>query len=175
MTSGPIFLDASSARTAEELRYLARLDALLPAALAGRVEPDEVGSIAYGGVMIWLTVPGVPDSEWPVITNQLQVLYNAQSLGAYWGCSHLWDDYDEDNPEHLNVAASDLEPESAAERAADWVAEQLHRPLVRQEWDRRGFFPAMQWVLADTGTVLGSRGWVFRRGRRAPDRIIPLS
>lgn len=175
VTSDPVFLGASSAHTPEEERYLGRLDALLPVALDGRVDPNEVGSLWYGGVLVWLTVPDVPDGEWPVISNHLQVLYNAESLGAYWGCSHLWDDFDKGKPEHFCMATAELAPEDAAERAAQWLSEQLHRPLVRQEWDRRLAPPARRWLLTDTGTVIGSRGWVIRRGRRAPDRVVPLS
>lgn len=175
MTSGPVYLDASSAQTADEDRYLARLDSLLLVALAERVDPREVGSLQYGGVLIWLTVPDVPDGESPVISNHLQVLYNAQALGAYWGCSHLWDDYDEQDPEHLCVPISEVAPEDAAERAAQWLRVQLRRPLVRQEWHRRGRSAARRWVLTDTGTVIGSRGWMFRHGRRAPDRVVPLA
>ncbi len=174
VTSGPIYLDASSAQTADEDRYLVRLDSLLPEALGDSVDPSEVGSVDYGGVLIWLTLPDVPDGESPVINNHLQVLYNAQTLGAYWGCSHLWDDYDERDPEHLCVPTSGVAPEDAAERAAQWLREQLRRPLVRQEWDRRGRPAARRWVLADTGTVIGSRGWMFRHERRTPDRVVPL-
>jgi hypothetical protein len=175
VTSGPIYLDASSAQTADEHRYLVRLDSLLPEALGDRVDPTEVRSLDYGGVLIWLTVPDVPDGESPVISNHLQVLYNAQALGAYWGCSHLWDDYDKRDPEHLCVPTSGVAPEDAAERAAQWVKEQLRRPLVRQEWDRRGRTAARRWVLTDTGRVIGSRGSMFRHGRRAPDRVFPLA
>ena len=170
-----VHLEASSAQTPGEVRYLSRLDSLLSAALAGRVDPSEVGSIQYGGVLMWLAVPGVPDGESPVISNQLQVLNNAQLLGAYWGCSHPWDDYDEQDLEHLSVPVSDVAPEDAAKRAAQWLTAQLRRPLVRQEWDRRGGSAARRWVLTDTGRVLGSRGWMFRHGRRAPDRVVPLT
>ncbi len=175
MTNGPIYLDASSAQTSDEARYVVRLDLLLPDALGDRVAPSEVGSLQYGGVLIWLTVPDLPDGESPVINNHLQVLYNANSLGGYWGCSHLWDEYDERNPEHLCVPNSGVEPEDVAEGAANWLRAQLHRPLVRQEWDRRGRAAARRWVLTDTGTVIGSRGWLFRRDRRAPDRVVPLA
>lgn len=174
MASDPVFLKSSSAHTAEDHRYLARLDTLLPVALEGRVDPSEVGSLWYGGVLVWVSVPNVPDGEAPVISNTLQVLYNPEWLGAYWGCSHLWDDYDENDPEHLYVSTPGFAPEDAAELAAHWLAEQLRRPLVRREWDRRGHPSAHEWVLTDTGTVIGSRGWVFRRARRAPDRVILL-
>jgi hypothetical protein len=173
--TGGANLDARSAHTDEESRYLARLDALLPDALGSRIEPSDVGSLWYGGVCIWLTVPNVPDGENPVISNTLQVLYNAQYLGAYWGCGHLWDDYDERDPEHLHVDASNLSPEAAAELAAGWLRAQLDRPLVRQEWDRPLLAPAVRWVLADTGRVLGSRGHLLRRNRRSPDRVVSLS
>lgn len=181
VASDGVFLKSSSARTAKDHRYVARLDSLLPVALDGRVDPTQVGSLWYGGVLVWLTVPDVPDGESPVIRNVLQVLYSPGWLGAYWGCSHLWDDYDENDPEHLNVSMSGSAPEDSAELAAHWLSEQPRRPLVRREWDPGGYPSAQEWVLTDTGTVIGSRGkisgsrgLVFRRERRAPDRIVPL-
>ncbi len=168
------YLDPSSAHSDDETRYLLSLDPLLPDALRDRVDPDDVGSLWYGGVCIWLTVPLVPDGEVPVISNTLQVLYNAQFIGAYWGCSHLWDDYDERNPEHLHMDTADMSPERAAELAAEWLATQLRRPLVREEWDRPIFDPVVRWVLTDTATVIGQRGHLLRRRHRAADRAIPL-
>jgi hypothetical protein len=115
--TGVEYLDARSAHSEDESRYLARLDALLPGALMDRVGPEEVGSCGYGGVCVWLSVPDVPDGEAPVISNTLQVLYNAQFLG-YWGCGHLWDDYDERDPEHLHVEVGDLSPAQNAYRGS---------------------------------------------------------
>ena len=168
-------LDPSSGHTTEDARYLTRLDAILPSALAGFVDPSEVGSLWYGGVLVWLSVPGVPDGEIPVINNTLQVLYNAGSLRAYWGCSHLWDDYDELDPEHLSHATGDLPPEAVADMAASWLARQLRRPLVRQEWDRGPLSPVVRWTLIDSGTEIGRKGRLFRHRRRPPDRTVPLN
>lgn len=173
--SGPRWLDPGCARTDAESRYVARLAQLLPAAAGDRVSAHDVGQLQYGGVCAWITLPHVPAGEWPVIANTLQVLYDGRLLGAYWGCAHLWDEYDEQDPEHLHVDATALTPERAAEVAAGWLARQLRRPLVRQEWDRRALGPALRWVLTDTGTVLGSRGRVLGRARRPPDRVIPLT
>ena len=172
--TGVEYLDARSAHSEDESRYLARLDALLPGALMDRVDPEEVGSCWYGGACVWLSVPDVPDGEAPVISNTLQVLYNAQFLGAYWGCGHLWDDYDERDPEHLHVEVGDLSPERAAELAAAWLEAQLHRPLVRQEWDRPLLGPAVRWVLTDSDRVIGKRGFLLRRSQSLPDRVVPL-
>jgi hypothetical protein len=172
---GLLHLDESSGHTAEDARYLARLDDLLPSALAGLADPSEVGSLWYGGVLVWLTVPSVPDGEMPVINNTLQVSYSAGSLRAYWGCSHLWDDYDEHDPEHLARETGELPPEAVADMAANWLTQQLRRPLVRQEWDRGPLGPAVRWVLADSGTERGGRGWLFRRRHRPPDRTVPLN
>ena len=103
----------------------------------------------------------------------LQVAYAPGFVGGYWGCSHIWDDFDSNDPEALFVAA-ELTPEQGAERGVAWLAEQLRRPRVRQEWRpsllSRG---AVRWVLTDTGRVLGGRRRPPRR-RPAPDRDVEL-
>ena len=145
--------------------FLARVRELAPAALAGLVDPDDTDAIPYGCVLT-VDVPGVPASEWPAYSHMLQVLYAPGLLGGYWGCSHLWDDCDPDDPEALHVT-DDLTPEQAAERAVYWLAEQLRRPLVRQEWNARWYGVGLsRWVLTDTGRVVAGR---HRPPRRRPE------
>jgi hypothetical protein len=36
-----------------------------------------------------------PDGELLVINNHIQVLCDGRVLGGYWGCSRVWDDFDE--------------------------------------------------------------------------------
>ena len=151
--------------------FLDRVRELAPAVLAG-VSPDHTSAIPYGCV-ITVDVPGVPPSEWLAHAHLLQVLYAPGLLGGYWGCSHIWDDYDPDDPEALNLT-EELAPEAAAERAVAWLASQLNRPLVRQEWKprllRRGF---VRWVLTDTGHVVAGRRRIPKR-RPMPDRYVDL-
>lgn len=119
-------------------------------------------------------MPGVPDGEWPVITNHLQVLYAPNFLGGYWGCAHLWDDFDPDNPESMHYPWA-VEPDEAADMAVGWISRQLRRPLVREEWDRKLLGGATRWVLTDTGRVVGRRGRLSARRRSRPDRLIHIA
>lgn len=150
--------------------FLLRMRELASVALAGLVPPDNTVAYPYG-CLLTVDVPGVPASEWPVYTNTLQVLYAPGLLGGYWGCSHLWDDYDPADDESLHVT-DDLPAELAAERAVAWLAEQLSRPLVRQEWDARWYgLGRSRWVLTDTGRVVAGSRRVPRR-RPVPDRVV---
>ncbi len=152
--------------------FLARVRELGPTELGDLVEPDDTGAVPYGCVLT-VEVPGVPGSEWPVYTHMLQVMYAPGLLGGYWGCSHLWDDYDADDPEALHVP-EELTAEQAAVRAVRWLAEQLRRPLLRQEWDGRWYgVGSSRWVLTDTGRVVAGRTRPPRR-RPDPDRVVPL-
>lgn len=151
--------------------FLHRVRQLAPAALTGRVAPESTAAHRYGCLIV-VEVPGVPRSEWPVHTHLLQVMWEAEHLGGYWGCSHLWEDYDPNEPGVLAVAAA-LSPDGAAERAAAWLTEQLNRPLVVEEWDRRLLAaPVRRWVLSDTGQYVAGRRRRPRRG--APDRVVPV-
>ena len=153
--------------------FLARVRELAPAALSGLVSADDTTAYPYGCVLT-VGVPGVPASEWPVHTSTLQVLHTPGLLGGYWGCSHLWDDYDPHDPEALHVT-DELAPEQAAERAVGWLAEQLRRPLVRQEWNARWYGLGLsRWVLTDSGRVVAGRHRPPRR-RPHPDRVIVLA
>lgn len=151
--------------------FLERVRELAPDALGVRVQPHHTSALAYG-CLITVEVPDVPKSEWPVHTHLLQVMWDRDHLGGYWGCSHLWDDYDESHPSALNVTER-LTPEQAAGRAIAWLAEQLRRPLLIQEWDRRlRSRPLRRWVLGDTGECIAGRRRPPRPG--APNRIVSL-
>ena len=147
-----------------------RFFALAPAAFGDLLDPQRIGVVYLGGVLLHAPVPGVPVSESPVISNQLQLLYAPGFLGGYWGCSHLWDDWDEEDPEALHITL-DLAPAQAAERAVEWVTDQLRRPVARQEWTSLLRRTQQRWVLEDTGRELGRRGLGLLR-RRAPDRTV---
>lgn len=151
--------------------FLAHVQQLAPTVLGGLVPSGNTAAYPYGCV-IGVAVPGVPPSERPVHAHQLQVSYAPGFLGAYWGCLHLWDDFDPADPEALHVT-TELRPDEAAERAVAWLAHELQRPRVREEWDRRWLGTSTRWVLADTGRVLGGRSRP-PRGRPEPDRVIPL-
>lgn len=152
--------------------FLSRVRGLAAASLNDLVAADATSAIPFGCV-VTVEVPGIPPSESPMNAHLLQVRYAPRFLGGYWGCSHIWDDYDAEDAEAMH-ATTELSPEQAAEQAVDWLAEQLRRPRARQEWRprllRRG---AVQWVLTDTGRRVGGRrrsAW----GRPAPDRYVEL-
>jgi hypothetical protein len=154
--------------------FLGHLRTLAADALSSRVTPEDTAAYPYGGCLVTVEVPGVPASERPVATDQLQVLYRPGLLGGYWGCAHLWDDFDPQDPEALHVSA-ELSPDTAAERGLAWLAQQLQRPLVREEWDHR--WPgtrAQRWVLTDTGRVVAGRRPRWSRRHAQPDRTIVL-
>lgn len=152
--------------------FLAHARELAPEALGSLVEPG--GTAAFPvGCLITIDVPGIPPSEWPVHAHQLQVMYDHEWLGGYWGCSHLWDDWDPKDSEALLVN-EELVPLEAAARGIDWLVSQLRRPLVRQEWNRRWLRKGRtRWVLSDTGRVVAGHRRVPKRWRM-PDRYAEL-
>lgn len=114
------------------------------------------------GPLLAVDVPGVPDGEVPVIDNHVSVLWDGSLLGGYWGCSHVWDDFDERDDEALVVSEPAMTDAEAAERAVAWLAQQLSRPLDEEIWRGGRLVVGRRWVLADTRMVLGARG--FRWG-----------
>jgi hypothetical protein len=159
-------------RRPDAVAFLEGVRDFAPNALGGLVAPDDTTAYPYG-CLITVEVPGVPPSEAPVHTHLLQVMYEPEMLGGYWGCSHLWDDYSSDDPEALHLPGH-FAPGVAAERAIEWLAVQLRRPLVRQEWDRRLRKPSVRWVLSDTGRVVAGRRRRPPKGRPMPDRSVEL-
>lgn len=115
----------------------------------------------------------IPDGEMPVITNHIQILWNSDTLGGYWGCTHLWDDFDERKKETLVVRGVPMSDAEAAEQAMGWLHRQLSRPIDMEVWKSGDRVVARRWVLSDTGYVIGKRGrWQWRR--RPPAEVIPL-
>lgn len=152
--------------------FLAQVRALAPEALGSLVAPAATAAFPVG-CLITVDVPGIPPSESPVNAHQLQVMYESDWLAGYWGCSHLWDDWDPKDPDAWRVPES-LGPQDAATLAIDWLATQLQRPLVRQDWRgqwlRRG---RTRWVLTDTNRVIAGHRRVPRRWGM-PDRYVEL-
>lgn len=134
--------------------FLARVQSDAEGALDGLVAPEATSAFPVMGCLLTVEVPGIPASEWPVHAHQLQVLRTPGFLGGYWGCSHLWDEFDPDDPDSFSVDAG-LAPEVAAAQALAWVRTQLVRPRAIQEWDRKWRTPGRRWILEDTGTALG--------------------
>jgi hypothetical protein len=140
--------------------------------MGDRVSADDTALFRYG-CLLTVDVPDVPANEVPVYTHQLQVLFAAGLLGGYWGCSDLWDDYDPADPEALHLDG-ELTPREAAEAAVRWMAQQLHRRLVVQEWDNRlSGTKTRRWVLTDTGRLVAGKRRVPRR-RPVPSRVVSL-
>ncbi|WP_461190062.1 hypothetical protein [Arthrobacter sp. Z4-13] len=108
-------------------------------------------------LLIVLQVPGVV-----VPNNQctLQIAYWPDQAGAprvsgEWGDDHLLEGQGHDEGDLL-VEGVELSPEVCAEKATAWLKDQLHRPLVREDWIRRGKVIKSKWVLGDTKTVVVS-------------------
>lgn len=120
--------------------------------------------------MLAVDLPDVPDGEMPVINNRIYVLWDGSLLGGYWGCSHVWDDFDERDDEALVMSDATMTDAEAAERAVAWLAQQLSRPLDQEVWRAGRLVVGRRWVLADTRSVLGARG--FRWG--APSSVTRL-
>lgn len=88
-----------------ERAFVARLRDLAPQAVGDRVSAADTALFPYG-CLVTVDVPDAPANEVPVYTHQLQVLFAPGLLGGYWGCSHLWGDYDPADPEALHVAGT---------------------------------------------------------------------
>ena len=125
-----------------------------------RVVPERV--VEPVGPLLAVDVPGVPDGEVPVINNHIYVLWDGGLLGGYWGCSHVWDDFDERDGEALVVSEPTMTDAEAAERAVAWLAQQLSRPLDVEVWRVGRLVVGRRWVLADSRSVLGARGLRWR-------------
>lgn len=167
-----MWFDGRTPGDAAERAFVDRVRELAPDAMGDRVSADDTGLFPYG-CLVTVDVPGVPANEVPVYTHQLQVLFAPGLLGGYWGCSHLWDGFDPADLEALYVTG-DVTPQEAAEAAVRWMAHQLHRPLVVQEWDNRlSGTKTRRWVLVDTGRLVAGKRRVPRR-RPVPSRVVSL-
>jgi hypothetical protein len=50
--------------------------------------------IDYGGTLLIVDLPEIPDAVSPAISNHIQVRWNGKMLEGYWGDLYLWDDFD---------------------------------------------------------------------------------
>jgi hypothetical protein len=143
--------------------FLDHARSLAPTQLGRLIVPTDTWAMVEPiGPLLAVDVPDVPDGEVPVINNHIQVLWDGGLLGGYWGCSHVWDDFDERDEEALVVPDANMTDAEAAERAVAWLAEQLSRPLDLEVWRAGGLVVGRRWVLADTRTALGARGLRWR-------------
>ena len=145
--------------------------------LLGALVP-ETATWAVGGFgdgLLVVEVPDVPTGENPVINNSIQVMWDRATLGGYWGCAHLFDDFDSKDDESLFVDAGVSGHDDAASTALAWIAAQLRRPLHVETWRKGDQVVAERWVLVDTGREIGQRGsrWAMRRGPSKVSRLRP--
>jgi hypothetical protein len=102
----------------------------------------------------------VPDVVVPNNQCTLQIAYWPDRDGyplvsGEWGDDHLLEGQGHDEGDLL-IKGVALSPTECAEKAAAWLKDQLHRPLVREDWIRRGKVIKSKWILDDTKTVVMS-------------------
>lgn len=129
--------------------------------VAGLVMSDTDTLTGFSPLVMTLDVPGLP-----IPRRLLTVSYwtgsspqHGAALEGAWGDVHLFDAYDSEDPECLAVRGVQASSEDFAVMTAEWLLQQLQRPVVCDEWLHRGQVVATRWRLADTGRVL------FRTGR----------
>ena len=145
-------------------------------ALGGLVPADETWALGdFGDGLLVVDVPHLPASEQPVINSSIQVLWERGSLRGYWGCGHLFDDFDPADKEALLLQGLPLDDAKAADMAVDWLVHELRRPLVFQTWTKGEQVVAQRWVLTDTDRVLGAKGsrWAMRGTPTAVSEVRP--
>jgi hypothetical protein len=92
-------------------------------------------------------------------------------------------------PDETHQFATDLDPARAdvvvlsgrpladlASAAATWLEREMHRPIVRHDWDRLTFH-RREWFLGDTGerlSISDSANQVRRKGLGPPDHIVQV-
>lgn len=103
------------------------------------------------------------------------MLWEGGSLRGYWGCAHLFDDFDPADTEALLVQGLTLDEGQAADLAVDWFVHELRRPLVSQTWAKGDQVVAQRWVLSHTDRVLGAKGsrWAMRGTPTAVTELRP--
>ena len=159
-----------------ETAFVARVRHKATVVLGDLVPPDATWSLGdFGDGLLVVDVPGLPASEHPVINSSIQVLWERGSLRGYWGCAHLFDDFDPADSEALLIQGLPLDEGQAADLAVDWFAHELRRPLVFQTWDKGDQVVAQRWVLSDTDRVLGAKGsrWAMRGTPTAVAEVRP--
>jgi hypothetical protein len=89
------------------------------------------------------------------------------------------DGYLLDNGGHsdeLSVGGMTVDPRTAADLAAQWLRDQLSRPVARDDWlARSGRVVASTWRLPDNGRVLAREGSWSRRTFRRVGRVTTVS
>jgi hypothetical protein len=93
-------------------------------------------------------------------------------LEGEWGEDHLLDSGGDERD--LRIHGVEADPEWFVDVSADWIGQQLLRPLVQEEWLVGSSVVASQTRLDDTGFVL-SRSGSWLRMRKEPDRKIRLN
>jgi hypothetical protein len=91
------------------------------------------------------------------IIGTLRVDFDGERVAGHWGAADFCDTIDPRAPDSFGTTALDT-PEAAADRAASWLEEQLHRPIERREWRRDEAITRCVWVLADTDRPLCGAG-----------------
>ncbi|WP_434992270.1 hypothetical protein [Arthrobacter sp. Ld5] len=113
-----------------------------------------------GGLIPLVIVLQVPGVVVPHNQCTLQIAYWPDRAGAplvsgEWGDDHLLEGQGQDEGDLL-IGGVALSPTECAEKAAAWIEDQLHRPLVREDWTRKGKVIKSKWILDDTKTVIVS-------------------
>lgn len=113
-----------------------------------------------GGLIPLVIVMQVPGVIVPNNQCTLQVAYwpdreGFPLLSGEWGDDHLLEGQGHDEGDLL-IKGVALSPIECAEKAAAWLKDQLHRPLVREDWTRKGTVITSKWILDDTKTVVVS-------------------
>jgi hypothetical protein len=158
-----------------ESAFVGRVRQKAALALGGLVPSDVTWSLGdFGDGLLVVDVPDLPASEHPVMNSSIQVLWERGSLRGYWGCAHLFDDFDPADPEALLIQGLPLDG-TAADLAVDWFVHELRRPLVLQTWTKDVQVAAQRWVLSDTDRVLGAKGsrWAMRGPPSAVTEVRP--
>lgn len=163
---GAVAAEPAAAAFLERVRMLAAVD------LAAVVAAESTAALRDGR-LITVDPRGIAPAGWPEHAYRLEVSYEPGRLAGRWARSARQHDWQRGDPEAWEVNAK-LGPQDAANRAVGWLASQLRRPLVRQEWHRRGLRRARtRWVLTDTGQVVAEDRRVPKRWRM-PDRYAEL-
>lgn len=76
-------------------------------------------------------------------------------MSGEWGDDHLLEGQGHDEGDLL-IEGVALSPAECAEKAAGWIGVQLDRPLVQEDWIRKGKVIKSKWILDDTKTVVVS-------------------
>lgn len=139
------------------------------------VEPAATHVHVLGDIplVVCVKVPGMADADGQVA---LQVGWDAAAsddplfVGEWTGEHDFvidgWDQVD------IDVTGVEPTPGQMADRAFEWLTDQLRHPVVRLDWDSGTGSPRSEWYLADTGRRLWEDGFRRRRSLRRPWRRV---